>query len=70
MSGADDEARLVELQSRLAYQEHTLEALDAVIAEQAARIARLETALERLARRVDAATGAPEAGGDERPPHY
>jgi uncharacterized coiled-coil protein SlyX len=42
-----------------------------VIAVQAQRIARLETALERLAQRLDGLQRpAPAEVSDERPPHY
>jgi SlyX protein len=71
MSGQDPQARLTDLETRLAYQDDTLDKLDAVIAAHAKRIARLETALERLAQRLD---GLQRPAGaevsDERPPHY
>lgn len=71
MSGQDPQARLTDLETRLAYQDDTLDKLDAVIAGQAQRIARLETALERLAQRLDGLQRpAPAEVSDERPPHY
>jgi SlyX protein len=71
MSGQDPQARLTDLETRLAYQDDTLDKLDAVIAVQAQRIARLETALERLAQRLDGLQRpAPAEVSDERPPHY
>jgi SlyX protein len=71
MSGQDPQARLTNLETRLAYQDDTLDKLDAVIAVQAQRIARLETALERLAQRLDGLQRpAPAEVSDERPPHY
>lgn len=71
MSGHDPQARLTDLETRLVYQEDTLEKLDAVIAAQAQRMARLEAALERLARRLEGLQqAAPADEPDERPPHY
>jgi SlyX protein len=71
MSGQDPQARLTDLETRLAYQDDTLDKLDAVIAVQAQRIARLESALERLAQRLDGLQRpAPAEVSDERPPHY
>lgn len=67
--GGDVDSALVDLQSRLAYQEDTLQALDAVVTAQESRIARLETAVERLVRRLDELAG-PGDGGDAAPPHY
>jgi SlyX protein len=71
MSGLDAQARLTDLETRLAYQDDTLDKLDAVIAVQAQRIARLESALERLAQRLDGLQRpTPAEVSDERPPHY
>lgn len=71
MSERDAQARLTDLETRLAYQDDTLEKLDAVIAGQARRMARLEAALERLTRRLEGLQQAvPADEPDERPPHY
>jgi SlyX protein len=71
-NGDDLERRLVDLQTRVAYQEVTLEKLDAVVADQESRIAALRVAVERLASRVDATvTAEPSSEGEfETPPHY
>ena len=67
-----DEQRIVEIETKLAHQELTLEELNAVVTEQTSRLMRLEELTERLLDRVqslsDAGTSA--AVGDERPPHY
>ena len=63
MNDPNRDAALVDLQSRMAYQEDTLEKLDAVVAEQEQRIERLSAMVERLSRRLGAALDAP-AGGD------
>jgi len=64
MNEPDNGALLVDLQSRLAYQEDTLEKLDAAVAEQEQRIARLTAAVERLSRRIDSAAGASSGASD------
>lgn len=71
MSAHDPQARLTDLETRLAYQEDTLEKLDAVIAGQARSIASLEAGLDRLARRLDGLQQDPPADeSEQRPPHY
>lgn len=63
--------QLIDLQTRLAYQEDTLRQLDAVTIRQAAQIERLEMALRQLSQRLDGAVEANSpTGGHERPPHY
>ena len=67
-----DEQRIVEIETKLAHQELTLEALNAVVTEQTSRLMRLEELTERLLDRVQSLSdaGASDAVGDERPPHY
>lgn len=77
---ANLEARLIELESRLAYQEHWLDGLDKALAQQHLRLETLERMGELLRRRLreqQQAIQAQETGGggdafpvDERPPHY
>ena len=67
-----DEARLIELETRIAYQEATLRDLSDVIARQQKQIERLEQAYRVLLERASRAEqggnkGSPE---DEVPPHY
>jgi SlyX protein len=67
-----DEQRLVDLETRLAYQEEALRVLDEVITQQQQRIAELEHTCRQLrerlsARQRDAQSAAP---ADEVPPHY
>jgi uncharacterized coiled-coil protein SlyX len=57
MSDDDSDRALVDLQSRLTYQERTLETLDAAVAAQARRIDRLQAAVDRLSRRIEGALG-------------
>ena len=67
----EDEA-LVELQTRLLHQEHTITVLNDALTDQQAQISTLERRLQALHERVlELADGAPAgAPGDERPPHY
>ncbi len=66
------EARLVEIESKLAYQEQMVFELNDVITRQQAQIDRLEERCASLLERVRSIGEAlPEqAAGDERPPHY
>ena len=67
----DFDEQLIDLQSRLAYQEDTLRQLDAVTIRQAAQIERLEMAMQEFSRRIDGALqGARNEAGHEPPPHY
>ena len=67
-----DEARIIELETRLAYQEGTLRDLNDVIARQQKQIDRLEQLCRMLAERI---LGGPQEGNrntpeEEIPPHY
>lgn len=67
-----DEQRIVEIESKLAHQELSLEELNTVVTEQSSRLTRLEDLTERLLERVQSLSdsGGAAAAGDERPPHY
>ncbi len=64
--------RLIEIESKLAYQEQTLIELNDALAKQQESIMTLEKLCASMAERVrsmgDAEVSAPP--GDERPPHY
>lgn len=63
--------QIIDLQARVAYQEHVLLELDTVVTAQARRIERLEARLARFAERLDSAlTAADDAPAEEPPPHY
>jgi SlyX protein len=66
------DARIDELESRLALQDQSLLELSDEVYRQQRRIAELERKLETLTERMTAlAERAPEpAAADERPPHY
>lgn len=68
-----DEQRMIDIETRLAYQEQALDELSTALADQQGQIGRLERLAERLELRLAAlAESLPAAGAatDERPPHY
>jgi len=67
-----EERRIIDLETRLAYQEHTLAELNDALTSQQAQISRLEAQLAVLAKQVRMLSeSAPAAGtGVELPPHY
>lgn len=64
--------RLVDLESRLAHQENLIDALNAQLVEQQARLTDLESLNRELLNRFRSlAASIPAAGGDDQPPpHY
>ncbi len=72
MSAIDEQ--LIDLQTRMAYQEDTLNQLNDVIARQDAEIVQLKQQLRLMAQRLDELASNPGRGegevADERPPHY
>ena len=66
------EKRLIEIETKLAHQEHLLASLDDALVQQQAQLTRLEELCANLLQRFrslpEPADG--PAGGDERPPHY
>ncbi len=68
-----DENRLVDIETKLAHQEHLLDELNQVVTDQQARMSRLEEYCRSLAARLQSyadSAGAAGSAGDERPPHY
>jgi SlyX protein len=64
-------AQLVELQTQLAFQEDTLQALDDVVTRQQHSIDRLLQLQQRFERQLAELGGTGEgAPADQRPPHY
>ncbi|WP_049721895.1 SlyX family protein [Gilvimarinus polysaccharolyticus] len=64
---------LIELQSRLSFQEDTINELSNIVARQDRQLQALTKQLSSLARKFDEATFDRDQGGstaDERPPHY
>lgn len=72
MSDFNDE--LIELQTRLAFQEDTINQLNQVITQQDAAILQLQQQMRLLAHRIDELALEQQISGgetpDERPPHY
>lgn len=65
---------LIELQTRIAFQEDTINQLNRVITKQDADIVQLQHQMRLLAKRMDELSVAQASGGEEvtheRPPHY
>jgi len=70
------ESRLVNIETKIAYQDDTIMQLNDVICKQQDQIDQLQKATQQLIGRVkdlsDLSTGAPAefSAADERPPHY
>lgn len=72
MSTTSDSERLVELESRVAFQDDLIESLNEIVARQDREILLLSKRVADLESKVeDIAAAAPAAGdGHEPPPHY
>ena len=70
MTSVDDE-KIIDIETKLAHQEHLLASLDDALSNQQAQIAELEQLCQSLVERIRALS---ETGGDERddepPPLY
>ena len=67
------QARVDELESRLAWQDQTIDELNTAIAEQAMAITRLEDQLKLMSQRLKSVSegqGGATPAGHEPPPHY
>lgn len=64
--------RLIEIETKVAYQEHTIAELNDVIYRQQQQIDQLERLCKALTDRVQdmAETATTEKAGHEKPPHY
>ncbi len=65
--------RLIEIETKLAFQEDTIQALNSVVCRQQQQIEQLEATLKLLIERFRQLSADQEPGGkpaDERPPHY
>lgn len=71
---SDLEEQLIDVQTRVAYQEDTLAQLNEVITRQDAEIIQLKQQLRLIAQRLDELSTNPAQSdtemADERPPHY
>jgi len=69
----DTEQRLIELETKLAYQDDTVLALNDVVARQQLEIEKLSAVVKLLVERVRRLTAADESAdptAEEIPPHY
>ncbi|MFS0826118.1 SlyX family protein [Pseudomonas phoenicis] len=65
------ERQVIELETRQAFQDDTLQALNEVVFEQARQIERLQQQMAHLLKRYDDLVGQLGSEGDEAPPpHY
>ena len=64
--------RLMDIETKLAFQEHTIEELNSVVIEQQEEIERLKNAVEYLLDKMQqfADTQMERAPANEKPPHY
>ena len=67
-----DEHRLVDIEVKIAHQEHLLAELNDALTSQQAQIMQLRTTCESLINRIRSMSDDAPAGNpiDERPPHY
>ena len=68
-----DEARLIELEIKVAYQEDLLQDLNRIVSQQQQQISRLEATCKMLNDRIKSISTAAQHSGemtDEIPPHY
>jgi SlyX protein len=67
-----DEQRLIEIETKLAYQEQMLGELNEVLTDQQGQLSRLERIAESLGEQLKSLTESQPASNvtDERPPHY
>lgn len=67
-----DEKRVIEIETKLAHQEHLLSELNEALTDQQAQISGLERLCQSLIERVKALLDSSSAdqATDERPPHY
>ncbi len=67
-----DEKRVIEIETKLAHQEHLLSELNEALTDQQAQISGLERLCQSLIERVKSLLDSSSAdqATDERPPHY
>ena len=72
MNSTSLEQRIIELETRLSYQDHTIEQLNEVVTAQQRQIDRLEDGLRAIRAHLQAGTSSGIRRPDEEtpPPHY
>ena len=68
----DTDARIENLEIKLAYQEDTIQALNDIVVKQQTKLAQLEASCDFLVSQLKDLEGISSNGGapDEKPPHY
>jgi len=70
----NDHNEIIDIQTRLAYQEDLLTELNQIVSRQDVEILTLKQQVRQLSKRVEDFLAGPDSGnvdiGDERPPHY
>ena len=70
MAEATLEGRVTELESRLAFQDQTIEQLNEALVDQQQRLECVESLARQLRDQLDASLEGPSASTSDRPPHY
>ncbi len=65
-----DETRLVEIESKIAFLEHTLDELNGVLLEVRGQVDRLEQALLQMREQLELHAGSVADPAFQKPPHY
>mgnify|MGYP006173708749 CR=1 FL=1 len=65
-----EEDRIIELETKLAHQEDTLQILNDIIVEQQQRILNLEEGFKAVMTRITTLDSSSDSTGEEIPPHY
>ena len=67
-----NEQRMIDIEEKLAHQEHTLDEVNAVLTDQQAQLTRLELICQSLAEKLRTMSSVPDVDrrDDARPPHY
>jgi SlyX protein len=67
-----DDDRLIDIETKLAHQEHTIADLNEAVTAQQSQISMLQSHVEALTARLRSLSEAlpVEDAGDEKPPHY
>ncbi len=66
----DDSERIEALETRIAYQDHTIEDLNAAVTEQWSMIEQLQRKIEQLEQQVLSGSFIADAASGKPPPHY
>lgn len=71
-NGVMNDDRIVEIESKIAHQEHLLAELNTALSSQQTQLLELQDLCKSLVERLRSMSEAPEQGNplDERPPHY